>query len=285
MTKTILGSFVVAALVSGTVYAAPCDDVVACNPCDDLCATPKRSKLKVYADAAALIGCVSGGYANVDGNYRRFTAAGGVKATLGLELGKNAVEFGYTGLYNNLSTTAAAVGDPISTDVLERNRPVLANFNAVDMNFVHTLERNKNLKVFAGIGYANFSETTRDNTSWYSNDLAGIHVGGKWGRDFGTRFGIETYGKFGVYANTLTFHLHSDGKPDSHQTGNARGGWVAAGGVNLTCQLTNRVKAFAGFDATMLEGLDRLNTAARTSDLPDNNVIVRGLVLGVKAAF
>lgn len=255
--------------MGGAVYAAPSDG----------------SNLKVYADAAALIGCVSGGYSNVNGNYRRFTTAGGVKATLGLELGKNAVELGYTGLYNNLSTTAAAVGDPISTDVIERNRPVLANFNAVDMNFVRTLERNKNLKVFVGIGYANLSETTRDNASWYSNDLAGIHVGGKWGRDFGTRFGIETYGKFGVYSNTLTFHIYGGDNPDYHQTGNARGAWVAAGGVNLTCQLTNRAKAFAGFDATMLEGLDRLNTPARTSDTPSDNVIVRGLVLGVKSAF
>ncbi|MGL4943229.1 MAG: hypothetical protein ACRC46_08555 [Thermoguttaceae bacterium] len=289
MTKTILGSFAAAALVSGAVMAAPCDpcdvaacdpcgDVAACNPCDDICTKPKRSKLKVYADAAAMVGNVDHGFTgNVvtdDGEGRLgFTMAAGVKATIGVQRGKNAVELGYTGLYNNLSTSAAWVGG--------FNRHILVNYNAVDVNFVKTLDRNPNLKVLVGVGYANFTERQEQNgavNSWTANDLAGLHVGGKWSRDF-SRVGIETYGKLGVYANTLTEAAGELTFP----RGNNCGAWVAAGGINLTYKLTKRTKAFVGYDVTKIEGIARGHNRGASSS--DDGAIIQGFVFGAKAAF
>ncbi|MGL4942239.1 MAG: hypothetical protein ACRC46_03490 [Thermoguttaceae bacterium] len=294
MTKTILGSFAAAALVSGAVMAAPCDpcddvaacapcgDVAACNPCDDICAKPKRSKLKVYADAAAMVGNVDHGFTgNVvddDGEGRLgFTMAAGVKATIGVQRGKNAVELGYTGLYNNLSTSAAWVNG--------QNTHVLVNYNAVDVNFVKTLDRNPNLKVLVGIGYANFTERQERQGAVAvstANDLAGLHVGGKWSRDFGrtNRVGIETYGKLGVYANTHTVAV--GGGTLTVAYGNNCGAWVAAGGVNLTYKLTNRTKAFVGYDVTKIEGIARGHNRGIGSD---DGAIIQGLVFGAKAAF
>ncbi|MGL4943721.1 MAG: hypothetical protein ACRC46_11085 [Thermoguttaceae bacterium] len=298
MKKTILGSFAAAALVSGAVYAAPCDpcgdvaacdpcgNAAACNPCDDAascdpCANacgPKRSKLKVYADAAAMIGNVDGGFGPLGDNVG-YTMAGGVKATLGVQRGLNAVELGYTGLYNNLSTSLMPMAR------------LYANYNAVDVNFVRTLERNKNLKVFAGFGYANFSQSVAYLPAvaydTVANDMAGFHIGGKWGRKFTKRVGIETYGKLGVYANTVTLsNIDAVDPPSTTAFGNSRGAFVANGGINLTYQLTKRLTSFAGYDVTKIEGVERgQNNIAFGRALADDGALIQGFVFGVKAAF
>lgn len=237
-----------------------------CNPCAPTCGEVlprgKAKKLAVYGAAAGLVGNFDGGYfSNRNDSKLGFQMAGGVKATLGIQRGFHAVEVNYTGIYNSLSTSWYGL-DTVAANPFQRIN-VSNDFHSGDVNFVLSLVRFPHLKIFAGAGYTNFKiGIDRHNnigafegSDSITNEMIGFQVGSKWSRSRGA-FGIDTYGKIGIYANAVTVDIGAP-IPANFDYGNCRGAWMSSGGVNFTYKLSRCMSSFIGYDVTMAEGVER----------------------------
>lgn len=303
----------------GPAACDPCE-AVTCGPCDPIdddlscgttfdenlksCEAAKRlrkqrsSRLSVYGSAAALVGSFDGGYfRNSDNSKLEFGLGGGVAALVGVQRGQHAIEVGYKGLYQSLSRSWYKVGTPPIQRV-----NVINDFQSCDASFVLTLARFPSIQLLAGVGYNNLSvhakwHTTGDvylATDTVRNEMLGVHLGGKWSKSVGRHFGIATYGKLGVYANTVDVKL-GGANPLKVPYGNCTGAWGTSCGIDINYKLTRCMSSFVGYDMTMIEGVERggfvIDDIRGSGGIPTarglatDRVLAHGLTVGLKCNY
>jgi hypothetical protein len=165
---------------------------------------------------------------------------------------RDAFEIGYFAQYQMNGSFFNAGGTPLNF-----REDYRSTVNSFELNYRHWFL--PEFSVLAGFRYINWHEdlnaafdTTPGSVNAFdhtNNNLFGGQIGGDWKHLFGSGFGIELGGKAGIYGT----HSTLDGTLES--AGSSRASFVGELGLVGTYNLTNYMKARAGYQVMWVEGI------------------------------